>query len=139
MRMYGAMVRRTTMVDRGTMRFAVCLLWMVAAWPTPRADACGGFFCDGGPPGPPGSPAADQTLVDQAAEQIVFHVDEGVVTAHIQIAFAGRADDFGWILPTAAPNAAMWGVLKCAASASIDSQRSKIRTTLGALKSTENA
>jgi hypothetical protein len=35
----------------------------------------------------------------QAGERILFAIDSGKVTAHIQIQYAGDADEFGWILP----------------------------------------
>jgi len=35
----------------------------------------------------------------QAGERILFAVENGVVTAHIQIQYAGDAKDFGWLLP----------------------------------------
>lgn len=55
----------------------------------PRAaQACGGFFCS-------------QQPIDQAGEQIVFAVDDGHVTATIQIAFQGEAEDFAWVIPVA--------------------------------------
>jgi hypothetical protein len=53
----------------------------------PQAQACGGFFCSFADP------------VDQAGEQILFAVDGTNVTAHIQIQYQGRAQDFSWVLP----------------------------------------
>src|SRR5262249_22691703 len=53
-----------------------------------RAVACGCFT----PPGP------SQPVV-QAGERILFALKDGVVTAHIQIQYAGDASDFGWLLP----------------------------------------
>lgn len=52
------------------------------------AHACGGFFCNNDP-------------VDQSGEDIVFAVDEakGEVTVHVQIAYAGSAEAFAWIVP----------------------------------------
>ncbi len=52
----------------------------------PPAEACGGFFCS-------------QVPMDQAGERIVFGVDEGRITANIQITFDGDADDFAWVVP----------------------------------------
>jgi|APLak6261679142_1056127.scaffolds.fasta_scaffold00171_6 hypothetical protein len=52
------------------------------------ADACGCFA----PPDP-------TVPIVQAGERILFAVDNGVVTAHIQIQYAGEARDFGWLLP----------------------------------------
>ncbi|GMV40483.1 MAG: hypothetical protein AMXMBFR64_21990 [Myxococcales bacterium] len=60
---------------------------LVALDATP-AEACGGFFCS-------------QVPIDQSGEQIVFAVKEGHVTAHIQISFAGEAEDFAWVVPVA--------------------------------------
>ncbi len=57
--------------------------------PTP-AQACGGFFCG-------------QSPVDQSAERIVFAVDQEANTTDmiVQIAFAGAAPDFAWVVPLA--------------------------------------
>lgn len=50
--------------------------------------ACGGFFCAATP-------------VEQAGERIVFRQDGDVVTAMVQIQYAGdgEAEDFGWVVP----------------------------------------
>jgi hypothetical protein len=53
-----------------------------------QARACGCFA----PPDP-------SVPVVQAGERILFSVDAGVITAHIQIQYAGNAAEFGWILP----------------------------------------
>jgi len=53
---------------------------------TPSAQACGGFFCS-------------QIPVDQTGEQIVFAVGEDTVSATIQIAYQGEAEDFAWVIP----------------------------------------
>jgi hypothetical protein len=56
-----------------------------------RADACGGLFC-----------ASSNTPqpVDQSAERIIFEVfPEGLIRAHVQIAYAGAPDDFAWVVP----------------------------------------
>src|SRR5262245_57569831 len=55
--------------------------------PTP-AEACGCFV----PPDP-------TVPIVQAGERILFAVDNGVVTSHVQIQYAGDAKDFGWLLP----------------------------------------
>ena len=52
------------------------------------AGACGCFT----PPDP-------SVPVVQAGERIVFAIDNGQVTAHIQIQYSGNATDFGWLLP----------------------------------------
>ncbi len=54
----------------------------------PTADACGCFT----PPDP-------SVPVVQAGERIAFAMEDGVVTAHIQIQYAGPAEEFGWLLP----------------------------------------
>ena len=60
---------------------------VVLAWSRP-AEACGCFA--------PPSPAEP---IVQAGERILFAVRNGVVTAHIQVQYAGDAKDFGWLLP----------------------------------------
>ena len=50
------------------------------------ASACGGFFCGGTP-------------IDQTGERVLFGVKDGQVTAHIQISYAGEAEEFAWVLP----------------------------------------
>jgi hypothetical protein len=60
-------------------------LSMLAA---PSAFACGGFFCDGTP-------------IDQAAERIVFAQDGEETEMHVQITYAGAAEEFAWIVPVA--------------------------------------
>ena len=52
------------------------------------AQACGCFT----PPDP-------SVPVVQAGERIAFAMDNGMVTAHIQIQYQGNATDFGWLLP----------------------------------------
>ena len=53
------------------------------------------MFCSSRPTGQVTAPA----LVDQTAERIVFEVDDGEVTAHIQIQYEGTAEEFAWIIP----------------------------------------
>ncbi|MEE2779858.1 MAG: DUF2330 domain-containing protein, partial [Myxococcota bacterium] len=62
------------------------VLALVVFFKPAPAHACGGFFCN-------------NMSMDQTGEQIVFGVDGPTVTATIQIAFAGDADDFGWVIP----------------------------------------
>ena len=58
------------------------------------AFACGGFFCSA-----PVGPTPPQP-VDQTAERIVFEVHgDDTITAHVQISYAGPADEFAWIVP----------------------------------------
>jgi hypothetical protein len=54
----------------------------------PVARACGGFFCGRQP-------------VDQTAERILFKVNPNSVTMIVQIAYAGPAPEFAWVLPLA--------------------------------------
>ncbi|MER2565363.1 MAG: DUF2330 domain-containing protein [Myxococcaceae bacterium] len=63
-------------------------LLTVGVLAAPAAEACGCFA--------PPSPAE---VVVQAGERILFAVENGKVTAHIQIQYAGEAKDFGWLLP----------------------------------------
>src|SRR5438067_803846 len=60
----------------------------LALAPAHNANACGCFT----PPDP-------SVPVVQAGERLLFSVDGGQVTAHIQIQYAGAAGDFGWLLP----------------------------------------
>ena len=63
----------------------VALVLILAISPGP-AGACGGFFCSNIP-------------VDQAAERVIFTMDEGTVTTYVQINYVGSAEDFAWVLP----------------------------------------
>lgn len=63
----------------------------LAAWhfqAPQEADACGCFV----PPDP-------TVPIVQAGERILFGMDQGEVTAHIQVQYSGPASDFGWLLP----------------------------------------
>jgi hypothetical protein len=62
---------------------AVLFVFVVSAG---SVAACGGFFCGPVP-------------VDQAAERIVFTMDEGMISTYVQINYVGRAEDFAWVLP----------------------------------------
>ena len=63
----------------------------LATFASPSAEACGGFFCQAVP-------------VDQAAERIVFAIDEKeeIVEVQVQITYEGDAEDFAWVLPVPA-------------------------------------
>jgi hypothetical protein len=61
---------------------------LVAAADSHDAHACGCFT----PPDP-------SVPVVQAGERIAFAMKDGIVTAHIQIQYAGNAAEFGWLLP----------------------------------------
>jgi uncharacterized protein (TIGR03382 family) len=52
------------------------------------AEACGCFA----PPDP-------SVPIVQTGEQIAFAMKDGVVTAHIQVQYAGEADEFAWLVP----------------------------------------
>lgn len=55
---------------------------------TPSADACGCFA----PPDP-------SVPIVQAGERIAFAMEDGFVTAHIQIQYSGDAQEFAWLVP----------------------------------------
>ena len=59
------------------------------------ADACGGTFCDQGPTAMP---------VDQTGENILFHIGDDFVEAHIQIQYDPdtEAEAFAWVIPVTA-------------------------------------
>jgi MYXO-CTERM domain-containing protein len=74
------------------------LLPLVAAAPLllpSTAEACGGTFCDAGPTAMP---------VDQTGENILFHIGENSVEAHIQIQIDPNttAEAFAWVIPVLA-------------------------------------
>ncbi len=58
-----------------------------------RADACGCFA----PPLP--TPEAADFAVNQQAEQIIFEVQEGTISAHVRIFYQGDPEEFAWLLP----------------------------------------
>ena len=64
-------------------------LWTALAMAPREAAACGCFV----------NPTVTTTPVIQAGERILFAVENGQVTAHIQIQYQGKAEDFGWLLP----------------------------------------
>ena len=55
------------------------------------ADACGCLS-------PPAVTSGDYA-VNQRAEQIIFEVEPGWVTAHVLIKYAGKPESFAWIIP----------------------------------------
>ena len=59
------------------------------------AAACGGTFCDSGPTAMP---------VDQTGENILFHLGENSVEAHIQVQYDpdSGAEQFAWVIPVTA-------------------------------------
>lgn len=54
------------------------------------ALACGGLFCNSSQP------------VNQAAERILFSVDDGMVNMHVRLSYDGPPTAFGWMLPVPA-------------------------------------
>ncbi len=53
-----------------------------------EAEACGCFV----PPDP-------TVPIVQAGERILFGMENGVVTSHVQVQYSGAAEEFGWLLP----------------------------------------
>ncbi len=72
---------------------------MLLAFLAAPASACGGLFCDNGPSNPATPPAPP---VVQAAERIVFAIDDGQVEVHVQVAYEGDPVEFGWVVPVPA-------------------------------------
>jgi hypothetical protein len=72
------------------MRILSCLatILVVGAWPVARAWACGCFA----------QPNPVQRTV-QAGERIVFAQRGEQIEMHVQVNYAGDADEFGWLLP----------------------------------------
>jgi hypothetical protein len=64
------------------------ILFAAALFSANDAGACGCFT----PPDP-------SVPIVQAGERILFSMQDGQVTAHIQIQYKGDAADFGWLLP----------------------------------------
>ena len=71
-------------------RVLVAVLALAAALPlAPRdAAACGCV-----------TPAATSVSVNQQAEQIIFEIDPGFITAHVLIQYAGDPSQFAWLVP----------------------------------------
>lgn len=63
------------------------------AWDAVRAAAACGCLS---PPAPVGD---EEFAVNQQAEQIIFEVEPGFVTAHVLIQYAGAPESFAWIVP----------------------------------------
>jgi len=73
-----------------TVAVAVVIASVVLLFDPHRAEACGCFA----------QPRPDPNVpLVQAGERILFAVDGGMVTAHIQIQYSGAAGEFGWLLP----------------------------------------
>jgi hypothetical protein len=73
---------------RKTQWFLLPVLLVILFSFAPAAHACGGFFCTNVP-------------VDQAAERIIFAVNDGdgTIDAYVQINYQGAPDAFAWIVP----------------------------------------
>src|SRR5678815_617458 len=82
---------------------------------TPDADACGCLS----PPYPSAVGESDYA-VNQRAEQIIFEVEPGWVTAHVLIKYAGDPKSFAWIIPV--PEVPELGISPSSAFGLIDKQ-----------------
>jgi hypothetical protein len=67
-------------------RIKVCCIALLLGISPGLTLACGGFFCTTFP-------------ISQVNERILFVQGNGTVTTHVQIQYAGRPEDFAWILP----------------------------------------
>lgn len=72
------------------LKVVLVALPLVVAFHPATASACGCFA-------QPSVTVSDAVV--QAGERILFAVDNGTVTAHIQIQYAGPPREFGWLLP----------------------------------------
>src|SRR5689334_3768323 len=69
---------------------------LVQAGEPPAAEACGCLS----PMTPNPDPlSGEEYAVNQRAEQIIFEVEPGWVTAHVLIKYAGAPEKFAWIIP----------------------------------------
>jgi MYXO-CTERM domain-containing protein len=75
--------------------FGTALALTVPLLTPSAAEACGGTFCDSGPTAMP---------VDQTGENILFHITDTSVEAHIQIQYDPNsgAEAFAWVIPVSA-------------------------------------
>ena len=64
--------------------------------------------------------------VNQQAEQIIFEVGDGTVTAHVLIRYAGEPDQFAWIVPV--PNQPTLGLSETGAFALLDPETAPVTT-----------
>ena len=81
------------MVGVSSMRAVAAALVMASVWWVANpARACGGTFCSSGPLSAP---------VDQAAERVVFAVNESAGTTDmiVQVQYEGSAAEFAWVVP----------------------------------------
>jgi MYXO-CTERM domain-containing protein len=79
---------RLSLGTAGALGTALGLIAAAGPGYTPAAHACGCFA----PPDP-------TTPIVQAGERILFAMQDGVVTAHIQIQYDGNAEEFAWLVP----------------------------------------
>jgi MYXO-CTERM domain-containing protein len=79
---------RLSLGTAGALGGALGLILITAPGATPAAHACGCFA----PPDP-------SVPIVQAGERILFGMEDGVVTAHIQIQYEGDAEEFAWLVP----------------------------------------
>lgn len=73
------------LLSRRALTAATAVALAINAFPTP-SWSCGGFFCSNFP-------------MNQTSERILFIAEEEQLSVHVQIQFAGTAEDFAWILP----------------------------------------
>ena len=92
---------------------ASAALGLVLAGAPSRAEACGCLS-----PPDPVVLGDDDFAVNQQAEQIIFEVDEGTITAHVLIRYAGDPSQFAWIVPV--PSVPELALSPAAAFAMID-------------------
>lgn len=99
---------RNGVVGTGAVVVALAGALVLVVPGAPVARACGGFFCG-------------QQPVDQQAERIVFAMGETGTTMIVQIAYAGRPDEFAWVLPIAGvPDRESLGTFPAAAIQALD-------------------
>src|SRR5512139_2573351 len=82
------MEKRTRLALGCSMSFAACVALLAD---TPTARACGCLS--------PPAVTEGEFAVNQRAEQIIFEVEPGWVTAHVLIKYAGDPAQFAWIVP----------------------------------------
>jgi hypothetical protein len=80
---------RRLLIRPSTLAVAAACAGLAAIVTLPQpAAACGGFFCNNLAP------------VVQSGESILFHVQDGMVEAHVQVLYEGPSESFAWIVPT---------------------------------------
>ena len=79
-------ILRTSSSTRGPM---MCFIVFILVCLTLTSWACGGLFCNARP-------------VNQAAERILFAVEDDQINMVVQIQYQGPPSDFGWLLPVPA-------------------------------------